>query len=178
MTERDLPELWLEVADGFGARLDAVRDEQWTAPTPCTEWDVRMLAGHAVAVQRAFVNGEPPGMPEPVADPRSTWSEVLSGLGTTLRAPGRLDGTFTLPSGAAIPAWAPQFGDLVVHTWDLARAIGADKSLPPEAVEIVWESLQPAEEVVRSSGTFGPRIEAPPGADLQTRLLAFTGRRA
>jgi uncharacterized protein (TIGR03086 family) len=30
----------------FTRRLDAVRPEQWTAPTPCTEWDVRHLVNH------------------------------------------------------------------------------------------------------------------------------------
>lgn len=32
----------------FESRLTAVRPEQWTLPTPCTEWDVQALANHVV----------------------------------------------------------------------------------------------------------------------------------
>ena len=34
------------------------------------------------------------------------------------------------------------------------------------------------DEMMRGSGAFGPKVEAPPGADEQTRLLAFLGRAA
>ena len=30
--------------------------------------------------------------------------------------------------------------------------------------------------VLRESGHFGPRVDVPPDADTQTRLIAFTGR--
>jgi hypothetical protein len=32
------------------------------------------------------------------------------------------------------------------------------------------------EEVIRSSGQYGPRVEVPGGADTQTRMLGFIGR--
>lgn len=32
--------------------------------------------------------------------------------------------------------------------------------------------------MIRMPGVFGPKVEPPPGADLQTRLLCFTGRPA
>jgi hypothetical protein len=33
-----------------------------------------------------------------------------------------------------------------------------------------------ANEVLRKSGQYGPRVEVPESADVQTRLLAFIGR--
>ena len=33
-------------------------------------------------------------------------------------------------------------------------------------------------DMMRSSGAFGPKIEAPEGADEQTQLLAIAGRKA
>src|SRR5262245_28538324 len=34
--------------DEFGGRVRAIRDDQWSAPTPCTKWDVRTLVNHLV----------------------------------------------------------------------------------------------------------------------------------
>jgi hypothetical protein len=36
--------------------------------------------------------------------------------------------------------------------------------------------MEQMEEAIRSSGQFGPRVEVPPDADTQTRLLGFIGR--
>src|SRR5581483_5764744 len=32
-------------------------------------------------------------------------------------------------------------GDLLIHSWDLARSIGADEALPPDAVEAITIGL-------------------------------------
>ena len=54
-----------QLATAFGATrqvLTAVRDEQWSAPTPCSQWTVRDLVSHMVTSNHAFVrilNGEP-----------------------------------------------------------------------------------------------------------------------
>ncbi|MBB5934397.1 TIGR03086 family metal-binding protein [Streptomyces zagrosensis] len=41
-------------ADQLAALIDAVRPEQWTGPTPCSEFDVRELVRHVVAGTRTF----------------------------------------------------------------------------------------------------------------------------
>ena len=68
-------------------------------------------------------------------------------------------------------------GDLLLHAWDLARAIGADDTLPAEAVQATLMGLQrfPA-AMMRSPGMFGAELDADDGADPQTQLLAFSGR--
>lgn len=35
----------------FGERVRAVRDDQWDAPTPCTDWNVRELVNHVTGEQ-------------------------------------------------------------------------------------------------------------------------------
>ena len=70
------------------------------------------------------------------------------------------------------------FTDHLIHAWDLARAIGADERLDRELVDACYQIAKPREELLKSTGMFGPRIEAPPGADRQTELLALFGRRA
>ena len=36
--------------------------------------------------------------------------------------------------------------------------------------------MEPYEDAMRSSGQYGPRVEVPADADVQTRMLAFIGR--
>ena len=68
--------------------------------------------------------------------------------------------------------------DVLIHTWDLARATGHEETL--DAVEVERMSsgfFDMPDEVLRGSGQFGPRVEVADDADLQTRLIAFSGRR-
>jgi uncharacterized protein (TIGR03086 family) len=68
-------------------------------------------------------------------------------------------------------------GDVLVHTWDLARATGQDETLDAEAVHTQWQGFRSIpEELLRESGHYGPRVEVPDDADEQTRLIAYTGR--
>ena len=66
--------------------------------------------------------------------------------------------------------------DMLVHTWDLSRAIGADESLPEEICAHAYEQLQPMDAMLRGPGRFGPRVEVADDADIQTKLIAFCGR--
>jgi len=68
-------------------------------------------------------------------------------------------------------------GDVLVHTWDLARAAGLDESLDADEVHALLVGLEPVDDVLRASGHDGPKVEVPADADEQARLLAFTGRR-
>jgi uncharacterized protein (TIGR03086 family) len=67
-------------------------------------------------------------------------------------------------------------GDILVHTWDLARAAGLDEVLDAAEVHSMYEGLQPLDEVLRQSGQYGARVDVPDDADEQTKLIAFTGR--
>jgi uncharacterized protein (TIGR03086 family) len=67
-------------------------------------------------------------------------------------------------------------GDVLVHTWDLARATGQDETLDPDEVHGLYEGMLPIDDVLRQSGQYGARVEVPDDADEQTKLIAFTGR--
>src|SRR5262245_54255847 len=72
--------------------------------------------------------------------------------------------------------------DVLIHTWDLARATGLDERLDAGEVhrQLVGMLTMPPEvdEAMRSSGQFGSRIAVADDADEQTRLLAFMGRKS
>ena len=59
---------------------------------------------------------------------------------------------------------------------DIARAIGADTTLPDELVQGLWEEISPHAEEWRAIGVFPAAVEVPDDAPLQDRLLGLTGR--
>jgi uncharacterized protein (TIGR03086 family) len=67
-------------------------------------------------------------------------------------------------------------GDVLVHTWDLARATDQDETLLATEVTSLLAGMAPMGDAMRASGHFGPEVPVPADADDQTRLLAFTGR--
>jgi uncharacterized protein (TIGR03086 family) len=53
----------------MGDLIDGIAADQWTAPTPCTEWNVRDLVNHLVGMNLVFVALlEESPMPERGAD--------------------------------------------------------------------------------------------------------------
>jgi uncharacterized protein (TIGR03086 family) len=174
----DIIDRYERAADGFTARLDAVGDDQWASRTPCTDWDVRRLVDHVIDVQRAIPEGLGMAVTD-VPDPKATWKAVRDGAMTVLRQPGVLEQTMPGRSGE-MPvemSLGIRVGDLLVHTWDLARATGGDEQLDADTAALVLERIKPNDELLRSSGTFGPKLDPPPGADAAVELLCFTGRR-
>jgi uncharacterized protein (TIGR03086 family) len=175
----DIIDRYEEAATGFTARLDAVTDDQWTNPTPCTDWDVRQLFDHVIEIQRQIPEGLGVPVADDGADPQGTWTAVRDAALTALRRPGVLERTMQGVRGE-VPvemALIPRLSDLHVHTWDLARATGGDERLSPEVAAIVLERLKPNDEALRKSGSFGPKVEPPADADVQVELLCFLGRR-
>nr|WP_007512003.1 MULTISPECIES: hypothetical protein [Pseudofrankia] len=63
-----------------------------------------------------------------------------------------------------------------MHTWDLARATGQDSRLDPGLCAVLLDGMAGMEDVIRSSGQYGPRVPVPDGSDAQTRMLGFIGR--
>jgi len=66
---RGLEEAWL----GIDTLLASLDDDQWTLPTPNTEWDVKDLAAHLGGLEAMFQ-----GFPQP--DPPDGWATEHSGL--------------------------------------------------------------------------------------------------
>src|SRR5690606_34913628 len=66
--------------------------------------------------------------------------------------------------------------DVSMHTWDLARATGQDDRFDPDTCADLLAGREQIEQVMRSSGQYGPRVPAPADADAQTTLLGFIGR--
>ena len=174
----------------FASRVALVRDDQWGAPTPCTEWDVRALVAHVVDEQRwaPYIlaggtvaeagdrfTGDPLG-----DDPKAAWKAASSAAQEAFHAEGALDRSVSLSYGevAARDYLWEMTVDLAVHAWDLARGIGADDQLDHELVRRVHASVEKEVATLAASGRFERPVTVPASADLQTRMLALFGRKA
>ena len=63
-----------------------------------------------------------------------------------------------------------------LRTYDIAKLIGADTTLPPDLVQGLWDEIAPSAEEWRKLGVYGPAVAVPEDAPLQDRLLGLTGR--
>jgi uncharacterized protein (TIGR03086 family) len=67
--------------------------------------------------------------------------------------------------------------DQLVHTWDLAVAIDADRGLDPELAEVCAAMFLPHMPAIgREAGIVGPEVPVPADASPQDRLLGAMGR--
>lgn len=180
----DVQSTYRQVSSGFGAAVRAVTPDKWEAQSPCDQWKARDVVAHVISGHRRLIAGVRGGEPQPLAadeDPRQAWEEASRALdeitGDSDALAKEVDGPAgKMPVGQIIGRFVTM--DLLVHTWDLARAVGADERLDEGAVRQAYETLEPMDAMIRRPNVFGPRLEPPSGADLQTEFLYFLGRRA
>ncbi len=158
------------------ALAEQVRPEQRHAPTPCAEWDVDALLDHMADGTGYLLSAL---RCERVAGP--TYRDAVAECVAALRQPGALDGRCASPAGfewSIGEATAGTAMDQLVHTWDLAVAIGADRRLDQELVETCVEMFVPQmPDIGRAAGFVGTEILVPGDASAQDRLLGVMGRR-
>jgi uncharacterized protein (TIGR03086 family) len=181
-------DLYSRSVRAFVDRVDGVGPDQWTNPTPCAEWDVRALINHIVYEQRWSVplfagatiaevgdrfEGDLLGA-DPSASVRAAADEALAAVAD----PSVLDRTVHLSFGdtPAAEYLYQLFADHLVHGWDLAVGIDADRTMDPELVRECLHWFGDREQGYRSSGAIGPAVPVPPDATDQDRLIAAFGR--
>ncbi|MGW1027479.1 TIGR03086 family metal-binding protein [Streptomyces sp. NPDC002577] len=181
--------LFERATEQLSALIKTVRAEQLTAPTPCSEFDVRALLSHIVGVTRRIaVVGEGgkalsvPASAEGVPD--DGWSvayeEMRAGAIAAWADSARLDAQMEMPWGT-MPGRAALSGfvmELVTHAWDLSEGLGRPLELDQELAEFALRfgrQALPAER--RGEGVpFEAVLPAPEGADAYGQLAAWLGR--
>src|SRR4051794_31326119 len=155
----------------FGELVHAVHDDQWGAQTPCSDWDVRALVNHLVYELRwapPLLEGQ---TIEQVGDrfdgdllgdnPAAAYDDAAKAAKTATDDAGALQRTVHLSYGdTPATGYLMQLtGDLVVHSWDLARGIGADDTIDPELVTLVKRETEPQADMLAQSGLFDAPVE-------------------
>lgn len=186
----NVPDLYKRAVYEFDRRLQSIKDDQWDAATPCTEWTVRDVVNHMVNENKWV----PPLLAgktiEQVGDafdddllgddPKAAWRAASQEALAAAHGDGAMDVTAHLSFGDFPGHYyiGQLLSDHTIHAWDVARAVGAAEELDRELVAFAHDFLAPESEQWRQVGIFGPEIDVPGDADPQTKLLALVGREA
>ena len=157
----------------------AVSPSDLAQPTPCAEWNVETLVTHfvnGIAMFPALLAGEKPDIASGISgDIATAFDGAVRGNVEAWRAPGATEHhTNMLPGMRLIDL---NLCDAVVHTWDLATAIGVAARFDPDAVAYVYERWSNAPlDVSRQYNAFGPEVSVAADASPLDRLLGLVGR--
>jgi len=168
------------VADLIGG----IRADQWTAPTPCTEWSVRDVVVRLVGTNLVMIAMfEERPMPERGADhlgtdPGGAYRRSAADLQAAASRPGVLERTQQTRLGVSTGAERLQWrvADLLVHAWDLSQATGAVAELPDDLVEQTLTFTHARLPGQPRAGRFAEPQPVSAEAPAIERLVAFTGR--
>jgi uncharacterized protein (TIGR03086 family) len=172
------------IAAAFTTTLEGTGPEAWERPAPPEGWTARDVVRHLVEWFPAFLQGATgialPTGPSVDDDPVAAWRVQTDAVQALLDDPATAEREHDLPPIGRMPLGQAvdmiYTSDIFLHRWDLARATGQDETLDPAKCAEMLEGMLPLDAILRESGQFGPRVEVPADADVQTRLLAFIGR--
>lgn len=179
----EVSERYGRIAADLDRRIRGCAADGWGAASPCEGWSAKDVVVHVVDTHRrvlAMLDGgeaRPVELDDEVID---GWDSATGDVAAALADDSRASTVVTGMMGEQ--PWEQVVGrllcaDTLAHTWDFATATGQDDRLDPAAVAAATEFLTPMDEAIRRPGGFGPKLEPAAGADDQTRLLAFLGRR-
>jgi len=181
-----VPEGFVRALDGFEAVLAAVPQDRWLSPSPCEGWAAVDVAGHVTAgllVVELRAAGRPLPQDDPDwrevagADPVASWRAARAQVMAALTSEA-LDRTVSLAFGpATMREWLEGYPlEVLVHTWDLARATGQVVDLDADLVRSALETAAWMAPRGREVGKVGSEVGVADGAGDQARLLALFGR--
>ncbi len=173
-----------ELLDVATALIGGVEATQWSAPTPCTQWDVRALVNHLVAGDRLFaalLAGDTTGFAADVLgdDPVAAHRDAAVAVLAAFRRPGVLAETVTVPFGTVpgMVALHLRLTEVLVHGWDLAQATGQVARFPDAIVARELQfTLGALASVPAERSPFAPPQPVDDAAPLLDRLAATLGR--
>jgi uncharacterized protein (TIGR03086 family) len=190
-TFADTQQLLATAVDGFRQRLDGVVDADWKRPTPCDGWNVADLTKHLVGggiMSELLLRGASKDEAVHALFSLDVQGDIVEAFDDSCR---RQAAAFEQPGAADAVCHHPahdmpgsefiwrRVRDTLIHTWDLARALGTDEQLEPDLVALTWAQVQPAAPALAGSGMFGSGASGALADDapVQDRLLDALGRR-
>lgn len=181
------PALLAEALCAAGPVVAAVPPAGWSLPTPCASWCTRDVLNHVVATTTKFSMFacglvQAPRTPAGDllgADPLDAFERCRaysteSWAHTDLHKRCHLPfGTYPAAEAAAINAF-----DVLVHTWDIAHAVGLPYEPENELTELAYMvAVQLVTPEAVAAGHYARLVEvAPPATPAWRDVLTLTGR--
>ncbi|MGB7449524.1 MAG: maleylpyruvate isomerase family mycothiol-dependent enzyme [Ornithinimicrobium sp.] len=175
-------------APDYRARAAAIQtlvtgasSQEWSAPSPCEEWDAGDVLRHMVHTQCDFLSGHDldPGSPPGSAEPEVLWREHTAHVASLLDEPRTSDREYDGFFGrTTIGETMAQFygWDMLVHRWDIGIAMSRDPGLSDVELDEIERALPLFGEALYSPGICAPAVEVGPLASRTQRVMARLGR--
>jgi uncharacterized protein (TIGR03086 family) len=175
-------------ADEAALLVSQVSTDQLSAPTPCTEWDLRTLLNHLIlwtaysAERRArdepvsdeLLNRDFVAAPEFARDYAGQLEKALAAWSDPAAWERSLN-VMGSPTPAADVA-ALLLAETVLHGWDVAAATGQEYACADNVAAAVLEAVLANAELFRQYKGFADPVEMPESASSLDRALAASGR--
>jgi uncharacterized protein (TIGR03086 family) len=118
------------------------------------------------------------GAERPREGPAARWAATELAIELALGHPGlsRQVAYFDGDTRRPVDVLGAITGDVVIHTWDLARAVGAPERLDADLCATALDAARATTGASDRSGLFAPPIPTRPDASTQDCLLALRGR--
>jgi uncharacterized protein (TIGR03086 family) len=163
---------------GFTHAARGVPEGAWHVPTPCAGWDAQELVEHVIGFHE-FLLLRPLGVRahRPRVGPLERWLATEGAIRSLLDEARALEAEVPYFDGQArrpLDVLDALADDTLVHTWDLARAVGLPDRLDPDACAFaLTRARRPGRP---EQDLFSPSVEIPADAPIQDRLLGLLGR--
>jgi uncharacterized protein (TIGR03086 family) len=178
----------LERAIGYAlGAVAAVTPELLARPTPCGDWDLRMLLHHvndSLDALHEAVDGGWVGLDPAADDGRSVPDPVQAFRDRAARLRGAWTGAVRddlvvvvagLPLTAGIVAGTGAI-EIAVHGWDVAQACGQRRPIPHDLAADLLAICPLVVPATARAPQFAARVAVPPSAGPSDRLVALLGR--
>jgi uncharacterized protein (TIGR03086 family) len=152
---------------------------------PCQAWDVRGALEHVIGFHDVLLL-RPLGLKpdRPRNDAQRRWELTFDRVCEALRRDGLFERVVTVSAVGnnsttrldAVKLIPRLSQDVLVHTWDLARAVGSDDRPDPEWCELFFDLLPADRNALSRSGMFAAPVVLGDESDKQSKLLARLGR--
>ena len=170
--------------------LQLVTPQLMAAPTPCAAWTLRMLLLHMNDSLQTLHEAVAVGHLDLAADPAADYGDpVADPVGTLRNRACRMIGAWATPHGPALisvadsrlPAGlvaATGAVEVAVHGWDVGRACGTSRPLPPSLAAELLPLVQLLVDDADRPHRFAAPADVRPDATAGDHLLAHLGRLA
>ncbi|MFD1938249.1 MULTISPECIES: TIGR03086 family metal-binding protein [Nonomuraea] len=174
--------------DALRTAVQGVTD--WTAPTPCSDWNATQVLQHAAGDQiafAAFLTGGPGPSENPFAPSGRLDTSPQSVLEQALKLSADAWAEIS-PDAEEVPVPVPpnkmtaRLGvgacalDAAVHAWDIAMSSGAPSPLTGELARELLPVARQIVEPLRAYGAYAAALPPRPGDDDVAALLRYLGR--